>query len=117
MKIKKPEAEEKVCTLEVAVKAISGKWKIPIFWQLSQGKKRPSEFVKEIGIVDRRVLNQQLKEMEADGLLKREVFKELPPRVEYSLTEMAKPLNDILWALNDWGKVLFEEQQKKTRNL
>lgn len=117
MKIKKPEAEEKVCTLEIAVKAISGKWKIPIFWQLSQGKKRPSEFVKEIGIVDRRVLNQQLKEMEADGLLKREVFKELPPRVEYSLTEMAKPLNDILWALNDWGKVLFEERQKKTRNL
>lgn len=117
MKIKKPEAEEKVCTLEIAVKAISGKWKIPIFWQLSQGKKRPSEFVKEIGIVNRRVLNQQLKEMEADGLLKREVFKELPPRVEYSLTEMAKPLNDILWALNDWGKVLFEEQQKKTRNL
>lgn len=117
MKIKKPEAEEKVCTLEIAVKAISGKWKIPIFWQLSQGKKRPSEFVKEIGIVDRRVLNQQLKEMEADGLLKREVFKELPPRVEYSLTEMAKPLNDILWALNDWGKVLLEEQQKKTRNL
>lgn len=117
MKIKKPEAEEKVCTLEIAVKAIHGKWKIPIFWQLSQGKKRPSEFVKEIGIVDRRVLNQQLKEMEADGLLKREVFKELPPRVEYSLTEMAKPLNDILWALNDWGKVLFEEQQKKTRNL
>ena len=117
MKIKKPEAEEKVCTLEIAVKAISGKWKIPIFWQLSQGKKRPSEFVKEIGIVDRRVLNQQLKEMEADGLLKREVFKELPPRVEYSLTEMAKPQNDILWALNDWGKVLFEEQQKKTRNL
>lgn len=117
MKIKKPEAEEKVCTLKIAVKAISGKWKIPIFWQLSQGKKRPSEFVKEIGIVDRRVLNQQLKEMEADGLLKREVFKELPPRVEYSLTEMAKPLNDILWALNDWGKVLFEEQQKKTRNL
>lgn len=117
MKIKKPEAEEKVCTLEIAVKAISGKWKIPIFWQLSQGKKRPSEFVKEIGIVNRRVLNQQLKEMEADGLLKREVFKELPLRVEYSLTEMAKPLNDILWALNDWGKVLFEEQQKKTRNL
>ena len=74
MKIKKPEAEEKVCTLEIAVKAISGKWKIPIFWQLSQGKKRPSEFVKEIGIVNRRVLNQQLKVMEADGLLKREVF-------------------------------------------
>lgn len=116
MKTKKPTIEEKVCTLEIAVNAISGKWKIPIFWQLSKGKKRPSEFVKGIGQVDRRVLNQQLKEMEADGLLKREVFNELPPRVEYSLTDTAKPLVDILWALNDWGKLLLDEQQKNTED-
>lgn len=112
MKAKKPTIEEKVCTLEIAVNAISGKWKIPIFWQIIEGKKRPSEFVKGIGQVDRRVLNEQLKEMEADGLLKREVFNELPPRVEYSLTETAKPLIDILWALNDWGKLLLDEIPK-----
>lgn len=116
MKTKKPAIEEKICTLEVAVNAISGKWKIPIFWQLSQGKKRPSEFVKGIGQVDRRVLNQHLKEMEADGLLRREVFNELPPRVEYSLTEIAKPLVDILWKLDDWGKLLLEEQLKRDEN-
>lgn len=117
MKTKQPTIEEKVCTLEIAVNAISGKWKIPIFWQLSKGKKRPSEFVKGIGKVDRRVLNQQLKEMEADGLLKREVFNELPPRVEYSLTETAKPLVDILWALNDWGKLLLDEQERSTEEI
>ena len=99
-------ARNKKCPLEKAVNSISGKWKIPIIWQISEGKKRPSEFLREIESVDRRVLNQHLNEMVSDGLLTKESFNELPPRVEYRLTETGKRLLKILWDLNEWGKTL-----------
>jgi len=60
--------------------------------------------------VDRRVLNQQLKELEHDGILRKEVFKELPPRVEYTLTPLGKSLVEVLWKLNDWGESLLVEK-------
>lgn len=98
--------ENKFCPLELAVNTISGKWKIPIIWQIHKGMKRPSEFLRHIAKVDRRVLTQQLKEMERDGLLVKEVFNELPPRVEYTLTETGRELVTILWQLNEWGNRL-----------
>ncbi|QGK74158.1 helix-turn-helix domain-containing protein [Flavobacterium sp. SLB02] len=110
MKIQEKAAENKVCPLEIAVNTISGKWKIPIVWQINEGKKRPSEFLRGIAKVDRRVLNQQLKEMEQDGILTKESFNELPPRVEYSLTETGRKLVDVLWLLNDWGKLLVKQE-------
>ena len=100
--------ENKSCPLENAVNTISGKWKIPIIWQIHEGKKRPSEFLKGIQKVDRRVLNQHLKEMISDGLLTKISFNELPPRVEYSLTDLGEQLVEVLWKLNDWGKLLPE---------
>jgi DNA-binding HxlR family transcriptional regulator len=106
MKQDKRAIREKICPLEIAVNAISGKWKIPIIWRMNEGEKRPSEFLRGIANVDRRVLNQQLKEMEADGLITKQVFNELPPRVEYSLTELGKKLVKVLWELNEWGKLL-----------
>ena len=98
---------DKICPLEIAVNTISGKWKIPILWQMNEGKKRPSESLRGIENVDRRVLNQQLKEMEADGLIVRKSFNELPPRVEYTLTELGNKLVKVLWELNEWGKLLI----------
>lgn len=109
MKTKERTIEEKICPLEFAVNTISGKWKIPIVWQINEGKKRPSEFLRGIGKVDRRVLNQQLKEMEEDGILVKESFNELPPRVEYSLTETGKSLVEVLWLLNKWGESLLDK--------
>lgn len=109
MKTKERTIEEKICPLEFAVNMISGKWKIPIVWQINEGKKRPSEFLRGIGKVDRRVLNQQLKEMEEDGILVKESFNELPPRVEYSLTETGKSLVEVLWLLNKWGESLLDK--------
>lgn len=109
MKTKERTIEEKICPLEFAVNTISGKWKIPIVWQINEGKKRPSEFLRGIGKVDRRVLNQQLKEMEEDGILVKEAFNELPPRVEYSLTETGKSLVEVLWLLNKWGENLLDK--------
>lgn len=109
MKTKERTIEEKICPLEFAVNTISGKWKISIVWQINEGKKRPSEFLRGIGKVDRRVLNQQLKEMEEDGILVKESFNELPPRVEYSLTETGKSLVEVLWLLNKWGESLLDK--------
>lgn len=102
--------EKKICPLEKAVNTISGKWKIPIIWQIHEGKKRPSEFLRGITKVDRRVLNQHLSEMVSDGLLTKKSFNELPPRVEYQLTDLGKKLVDVLWKLNDWGKLLINNE-------
>jgi DNA-binding HxlR family transcriptional regulator len=112
MEIKGRAEENKICPLEVAVNSISGKWKIPIVWQINEGKKRPSEFLRGIAKVDRRVLNQQLNEMVEDGILTKKSFNELPPRVEYTLTELGEKLVKILWQLNDWGKLLISEEEK-----
>ncbi len=111
MQTKELSSENKICPLEIAVNTISGKWKIPIVWQINEGKKRPSEFLKGIAKVDRRVLSQQLNEMVSDGILIKESFNELPPRVEYSLTETGKQLVEILWKLNDWGKTVISKNK------
>lgn len=111
MQTKERNTENKICPLEIAVNCISGKWKIPIVWQINDGKKRPSEFLRGIAKVDRRVLNQQLNEMVEDGILIKHSFNELPPRVEYTLTETGKQLVEILWKLNDWGKLLISENK------
>ncbi|MDM1044479.1 helix-turn-helix transcriptional regulator [Myroides sp. 1354] len=101
---------EKVCPLEYAVKAISGKWKIPIIWRINEGEKRPSEFLRGIATVDRRVLNQQLKELEDVGILNKTRFDEVPPRVEYTLTPIGIALVEVLKQLNRWGEVLLDQQ-------
>ncbi|MCT2562594.1 winged helix-turn-helix transcriptional regulator [Chryseobacterium herbae] len=112
MKTKEKAEENKICPLEIAVNTISGKWKIPIVWQINEGKKRPGEFLRGIGKVDRRVLNLQLNEMVEDGILVKHSFNELPPRVEYTLTELGGKLVEILWQLNDWGKLLIPENEE-----
>ena len=111
MESKELSTENKICPLEKAVGTISGKWKIPIIWQIHEGKKRPSEFLRGIKQVDRRVLNHQLSEMISDGLLTKRSFNELPPRVEYSLTDLGKELVTVLWKLNDWGKMLLDRDE------
>lgn len=102
----------KVCPLEYAVKAISGKWKIPIIWRINEGERRPSEFLRGIATVDRRVLNQQLKELEEAGILNKQRFDEVPPRVEYTLTPLGMKLVEVLKQLNAWGVCLLEDQHK-----
>ncbi len=108
MNTKEIVSKKTICPLEKAVNTISGKWKIQIIWQIHEGKKRPSEFLRGIDNVDRRVLNQHLSQMISDGLLEKKSFNELPPRVEYSLTDLGEKLIDVLWELNDWGKLLLE---------
>ncbi|HHT02495.1 MAG TPA: helix-turn-helix transcriptional regulator [Firmicutes bacterium] len=91
------------CPIESTLAIISGKWKILIMKALAQGPVRYGEISKEIPAVSSKVLTQQLREMEKDGLIVRKVFPEIPPRVEYSLSKMGASLSSVLGELRNWG--------------
>lgn len=90
------------CPVEATLDLIGGKYKALILWHLSEKKLRFSELRKVITATPK-MLTQQLRELEAHKLIYREVFPVIPPRVEYSLTEMGKSLMPILVAMRDWG--------------
>lgn len=92
------------CGLDAAVSVVGGKWKPLILWQLHDGPKRHGVLRRSLAGVSEKVLTQQLRELEAHGIVRREVFAEVPPRVEYSLTALGQSLNDALGALGDWGE-------------
>jgi len=91
------------CDLTYAVYMIGGRWKLLILNKLAQGKHRFSELKKEFSYISERMLALQLRTLEQDGLIKRVVFAEVPPRVEYDLTETAMELLPILDQLSVWG--------------
>ena len=92
------------CPVETTLTLISDKWKVLILRDLLQGTKRFGELKKSIGHVTQKVLTAQLREMEASGLLTRKVYAEVPPRVEYTLTELGYSLKPILDAMWSWGE-------------
>lgn len=91
------------CPVETTLQLIGNKWKVLILRDLMDGTKRFGELKKSIGTVSQKVLTAQLRDMEACGLVNRKVYAEVPPRVEYSLTELGRSLNPILSAMRDWG--------------
>ncbi len=92
------------CPVETTLTLISDKWKVLILRDLMPGTKRFGELKKSIGHVTQKVLTAQLREMEANGLLTRTVYAEVPPRVEYTLTELGYSLKPILDAMGHWGE-------------
>ena len=92
------------CPVETTLTLIGDKWKVLILRDLLPGTKRFGELKKSIGSVSQKVLTAQLRDMEAKGLVHRQVYAEVPPRVEYSLTDLGKSLRPILDALQAWGK-------------
>ena len=93
-----------VCPVETTLMLIGDKWKVLILRDLLPGTKRFGELKKSIGSVSQKVLTAQLRDMEEKGLVNRKVYAEVPPRVEYSLTELGKSLKPILDAMWDWGE-------------
>lgn len=91
------------CPVEATLELIGGKYKALILWHLSEGKLRFSELRKVIKGATPKMLTQQLRELEAHALIHREVFPVIPPKVEYSLTELGHSLMPILVAMRDWG--------------
>ena len=100
------------CPVETTLMLIGDKWKILILRDLLTGTKRFGELKKSIGHVSQKVLTAQLRDMEANGLVHRKVYAEVPPRVEYSLTELGQSLKPITDAMGAWG----EKYQAKNQN-
>ncbi len=92
------------CPVETTLMLIGDKWKVLILRDLLPGTKRFGELKKSIGNVSQKVLTAQLRDMEEKGLVHRQVYAEVPPRVEYSLTDLGKSLKSILDAMWTWGE-------------
>ena len=92
------------CPVETTLTLIGDKWKVLILLDLLVGTKRFGELKKSIGNVSQKVLTTQLRAMEDSGLLTRTVYAEVPPRVEYTLTELGQSLRPILDAMQNWGE-------------
>ena len=101
------------CPVEATLELIGGKYKALILWHLSESTLRFSELRKVIKNATPKMLTQQLRELEAQKLINREVFPIIPPRVEYSLTELGHSLMPILVAMRDWGA----KYMKTSKNL
>lgn len=94
------------CPAEAAIEVMGGRWKAVILYWLQSETRRFGELHRLIPHATQQMLTQQLRQLEADGLIHREVFKEIPPRVEYSLTERGRTLSPILDALCQWGETI-----------
>ena len=101
------------CPVELTMGLIDNKWKVIIVRDLLTGTKRFGELKKSVTGITQKVLTNNLRQMEQDGLVKRKVYPEVPPRVEYSLTETGLSLKPILDSMVKWGNQYRENNQKK----
>ena len=102
------------CEKELTLSVISGKWKAVILWHIGhEGTHRFNELQKLFTKISNKMLTNQLRELEDDGIINREVFAEVPPKVEYSMTELGMTLIPIIGMLYDWGKKRMDEIKKQ----
>ncbi|CAB5506112.1 Transcriptional regulator, HxlR family [uncultured Gammaproteobacteria bacterium] len=99
------------CPVELTLSLIGGKWKGIILYHLIEDKKRFGELRKFMPNITQRMLTKQLRELESDGLVHRKVYRVVPPKVEYSLTEQGKSLKNTILSLEKWGKN-YQKQRK-----
>ncbi|MDE6111313.1 MAG: helix-turn-helix transcriptional regulator [Eubacterium sp.] len=102
--IESKEKELPACPVETTLSLIGNKWKVLILRDLIPGTKRFGELKKSLGTVSQKVLTAQLRDMESDGLVTRTVYPEVPPRVEYTLTDLGMSLQPILDSMWQWGE-------------
>ena len=100
------------CPVATAISKIGGKWKPVILYMLAHGISRFSEMLRMINGISKTMLTAQLRELEKDGLINRHIFAEVPPRVEYTLTDLGKSLRPILMNICEWSEThLFKKQE------
>lgn len=97
------EKELPACPVEMTLMLIGDRWKVLIIRDLLEGTRRFGELKKSVGNISQKVLTSNLRSLEASGLVNRQVYAEVPPRVEYSLTETGRSLKPILDAMVEWG--------------
>src|SRR4051812_23230941 len=93
------------CPAETTLDVIGGRWKVPILWHLLKGTLRFSELRRALPGVTQKMLTQQLRELERQGVVRRTVYPQVPPKVEYSLTDRGQTLKPVVDAMCKWGKV------------
>jgi len=101
------------CGLDLIGEVLYGKWKIRLLWFINEGFQRPSELQRKIPDASRRVLNIQLKELEEHELVSKIIYPQVPPKVEYSLTDFGKTLIPVISVLGTWG----DENEERLRNV
>lgn len=103
-------SERLSCSVEITLKVIGGRWKVLILRELFVGIKRFGELHRALHGITQKMLTQQLRELEQDGIINRHVYLQVPPKVEYSLTELGETLKPILDAMHQWGLMYLENR-------
>jgi DNA-binding HxlR family transcriptional regulator len=101
------------CLVETTLAVIGGRWKVLILQQLFDGVKRFNELHRALSGITHKTLTQQLRELEADGVIARKVFAQIPPKVEYSLTLLGKTLKPVLTAMHKWAERHGDELKRR----
>lgn len=96
------------CPVEATLEVVGGKWKGAILYHLLEKPYRFGELKRTMPTISQHMLTKQLRELEADGIVHREVFPQVPPKVEYSVTEVGESLREIVTLMRDWGKKHFK---------
>jgi len=91
------------CPVETTLRIIGGRWKVLVLHELLGGVRRFNELDRKLPGISNRTLSRQLRELEADGVIHRKVYREVPPRVEYRLSRLGESLEPILLAMHEWG--------------
>lgn len=113
----KAECQAEWCPVEVTLEVIGGMWKVILIRELLKGTRRYSELHRSVRGITHKMLAQQLRELEADGLLTRKVYPVVPPKVEYTLTELGERLAPVLDAMTQWGTDYAVSRTRKPRRL
>ncbi|GIP22310.1 helix-turn-helix domain-containing protein [Paenibacillus sp. J22TS3] len=96
------------CPVEATLSVIGGKWKIVILWRLARGTMRFNELLRAISPITRKMLTEQLRELESDNLIVRTVYPVVPPKVEYSLSDYGKTFIPVMQSMAQWGSAHLE---------
>lgn len=94
---------DQTCGMSLAIDVVGGKWKMHLMWVLAEGPVRFGQIRRKLDGVSEKVLAENLRQLEAYGVVRRELYAEVPPRVEYSLTPLGETLNEALAPLEEWG--------------
>src|SRR3954468_19321997 len=104
------------CAVETAIEIIGGRWKVLILQELFAGTRRFSELHRALRGVSHRTLTQQLRELESHGILRRKVHRQVPPKVEYSLTPLGETLKPVIDVMHDWAETYSHQRRTPTKS-
>lgn len=113
--LRKNDKKSVSCPVETTISAIGGRWKVLVIHHLLEGKQRFGELTRLLGGVSARTLTRQLRELEESGIIDREVYQQIPPKVEYSLTPLGRELESVLYAMHAWGEKLDRIRERSVR--